>query len=291
LALLFGLVGLDQNGIALTKRMISLTASSFIVDPFVIAVTACLFYLGALLLQWFRMTRGKTISSQYLQGLFFIAIILHGYLLYKWIDIGIGQNLSRYNLFSLVAWLIALLVALTAWKKPIDNLTLLICPLAILSIGLVLYFPAQLIIDTQSNPFALWHILLSTIVISVLIIAALQALILAIQERQLRSHPSGVVRFLPALQTMEALLFQLIITGFVLLTVLIITSAVLFYPLDTAMLRQKMFVSLCAWMIFLILLWGRFQAGWRGRTAVQWTLFGVFILVIIYFGIDIQKLF
>lgn len=53
------------------------------------------------------------------------------------------------------------------------------------------------------------HILSSIIAFSLLTIAALQAILLAIQEQRLR-----LIRHLPPLQTMESLLFQMIGTFF-----------------------------------------------------------------------------
>ena len=255
--------------------------TSLIYDPIIISTVTSLCYLWAFLLQCFRIVRRKTDKLWLLQCVLLVAISLHSYLLYKWIDVGIGQNLSFYNIFSLVTWLIALIIGLAIWKKPFDALLILICPLAVFSIGLVDYFPTQTIINTQANPFALWHILLSTIVVSVLTIAALQAIILAIQEKQLRHHPGGLIRHLPSLQAMEQLLFQVIMAGFVLLTVLLASSVILFYPLDNIVLIRKMVVSVCAWLIFLMLMVGRYYAGWRGKIAIQWTLLGVLALLLV----------
>jgi len=36
--------------------------------------------------------------------------------------------------------------------------------------------------------------------------------------------------------------------------------------------------------VFGMLLWGRWQFGWRGRTAIHWTLAGFFVLMLAYFG-------
>jgi ABC-type uncharacterized transport system permease subunit len=49
-------------------------------------------------------------------------------------------------------------------------------------------------------------------------------------------------------------------------------------------LVHKIFFSVVAWCIFTILLWGRHQLGWRGQTAVRWTLGGFFALMLGYFG-------
>ena len=39
-----------------------------------------------------------------------------------------------------------------------------------------------------------------------------------------------------------------------------------------------------AWSVFGVLLWGRWRFGWRGRTAIRWTLSGFTFLALAYFG-------
>jgi len=41
---------------------------------------------------------------------------------------------------------------------------------------------------------------------------------------------------------------------------------------------------LVAWVIFSILLLGHYRLGWRGRTAIRWTLWGFATLVVAFFG-------
>ena len=43
-------------------------------------------------------------------------------------------------------------------------------------------------------------------------------------------------------------------------------------------------LSIASWVVFAILLLGRHRLGWRGRTAIRWTLSGFFLLVLAYFG-------
>ena len=49
-------------------------------------------------------------------------------------------------------------------------------------------------------------------------------------------------------------------------------------------LTHKTVLSGIAWVVFAVLLWGRWQFGWRGRTAIRWTLGGFVVLALAYFG-------
>jgi ABC-type uncharacterized transport system permease subunit len=213
----------------------------------------------------------------------FVAIGLHGLLLHRWIDVAAGQNLNFFNMLSFVTWLIGLITLLTALVKPVESLLLWIFPLNAISIVLILCFPQSRIVATAGDPKQLIHIFLSALSFSVLCIAGLQALFLAYLQRRLRDK-SKIFPKLPPLETMEALLFQIIGIGFLLLSFVVITGLYFFYDRITLSLVQKIVLAFIAWIIFGILLVGRYYFGWRGKRAIYGTLTGVLLLIIIYFG-------
>ena len=113
------------------------------------------------------------------------------------------------------------------------------------------------------------------------------ALLLAVQERRLHGHhPGGFVRALPPVQTMETLMFQLIVAGFLLLTGTVVSG--LFFSEQVfgrpLRLNHHTVLAILAWVVYGVLLFGRWRLGWRGRVAVRWTLAGFALLVIGYFG-------
>jgi ABC-type uncharacterized transport system permease subunit len=113
----------------------------------------------------------------------------------------------------------------------------------------------------------------------------LQAVLLSIQEHHLRNrHPGGYIRALPPLQVMERLLFQMIGTGFALLSAALLTGFFFLEDIFAQHLVHKTALSMAAWVIFGVLLWGRWKFGWRGRTAIRWTLSGFIFLLLAYFG-------
>ena len=214
-----------------------------------------------------------------------IALIAHSNLLYHWIDVGNSQNLTVLNLFSLSAWLVALWVVIVTLTKPVANLLLFIFPIAIASIVLAVSFPTWSLVNTIDNPKQLVHILLSTLTFSLLCVAALQAVVLAVQEWVLRhKQATQLIQILPPLETMETLLFQMIGLGFIFLTLLLLSSLVSFPDLFGAPILSKTLLSVFSWVIFFILLLGRYYFGWRGKIAVRWTLIGVLAITLVYFG-------
>jgi ABC-type uncharacterized transport system permease subunit len=80
------------------------------------------------------------------------------------------------------------------------------------------------------------------------------------------------------------LLFQMIAIGFVLLSLALLSGLLFLEDIFTQHLVHKTVLSSIAWAVFGILLWGRWRFGWRGRTAIRWTLSGFATLALAYFG-------
>jgi ABC-type uncharacterized transport system permease subunit len=88
------------------------------------------------------------------------------------------------------------------------------------------------------------------------------------------------------LLTLEAMLFQTIGVGFALLT-LAVFSGVFFSEelFGTALqLSHKVVFAILSWLVFGGLLLGRHFRGWRGRTALVWTITGFTLLLLAYLG-------
>ena len=79
-------------------------------------------------------------------------------------------------------------------------------------------------------------------------------------------------------------MFRLIGAGFMLLTLALLTGLIFVTNLWAQHLQHKTILSLIAWVLFGVLLIGRIRFGWRGRSAVLWTLSGFGFLILSYFG-------
>jgi ABC-type uncharacterized transport system permease subunit len=213
------------------------------------------------------------------------AIMLHTLLLYALIFTAHSMDLGFFNTMSMVGWLVAMISLATLFKPHFENLGVLLLPLAGLSILLAELFPSDRLMVIESDWPLDVHIVLSLIAYSLLAVAALQALLMAVQEYRLQRRVSGGVwSSLPPLQLMERFLFQLIGAGFILLTLALFAGFIFVHNLVAQHLVHKTVLSLLAWLVFAILLWGRWRFGWRGRTAIRWTLGGFMVLMLAYFG-------
>ena len=251
----------------------------------VLAVVLYLLTSAALTVRLAGGHSGPKISRGVVLGLGFGAVTLHALALYPELITGQGLNLGFFNAASLIALLTVALLLLTAVKQPVENLGIPVLPIAAVTLALAIWTPTtQPSITTTAWQLDL-HILFSVLAYSLLALAAVQAILLAIQDHHLRNrHPGGYIRALPPLQIMERLLFQMIGTGFALLSAALLTGIVFLDDIFAQHLVHKTVLSLAGWVIFGILLWGRWRFGWRGRTAIRWTLSGFVLLVLAYFG-------
>lgn len=195
-----------------------------------------------------------------------------------------GINLGFFTVLSLLFWVINVIVLLSSLKKALHNLFILLFPLSALAVAASL-LGQERVTQVQLGYELAGHVVLSILAYSLLTIATLQALLLAYQNHQLRhKHPRGTIRLLPPLQTMESLLFEVLWAGQILLTLSIVSGIWFLEDMFAQHLAHKSVFSIIAWIIYALLLWGRHRAGWRGYTAIRWTLGGFLSLMLAYFG-------
>lgn len=186
---------------------------------------------------------------------------------------------------SLFAWQSALLLWLFAFREPVAVNGVGVYPLA----GLFAVWAAALPSPVSQVRVSDWqvslHVMLSLLSAGLLTLAAVQSVALAVQDRLLHGHrlaPAG--GRMPPLQTMERVLFQLIAVGFGLLSLTLLSGLWFVHDWLAQHLAHKTILSITAWWIFGVLLWGRWRHGWRGRTAIRWALAGYATLILAYFG-------
>lgn len=214
-----------------------------------------------------------------------IAIILNGALLNSIIFVNGGLDLGFSNLWALISWIIALVILLIAICKPVENLLVIFFPLAALGLLFLLFFPSEHVLAESSAMGLKIHVLLSIIAYSLLTVAAFQAIVLAFQEYQLRhKHPAVIMHVLPPMQIMEDLLIRIIAVGFFILSLSLTTGFMFIHDIFSQHLIHKTVLSLLSWLVFSVLLWGRWHKGWRGQKLIRWTLSGFFMLALGFFG-------
>jgi len=232
------------------------------------------------------LTQRRSLQQPWLLPLIGCAVILHSIGIYAQMVTASGIDLGIMKAFSLIMLSINGIVLVSSLRKPLHNLYVILLPISGLAIVLSTFFaqaPGPVAAQLGFGIGA--HVILSIIAYSLLALATLQALLLQWQDSHLKKRQlTGLIRHLPPLQTIEVLMFELLWVGVALLTLGILLGALYIDNIFAQHLVHKTILSIIAWAIFALLLWGRVQWGWRGSKATRWILVGFCILMLAYFG-------
>ena len=89
---------------------------------------------------------------------------------------------------------------------------------------------------------------------------------------------------LPPLMMVEGILFKLLTVGTILLTLSLISGFVFLENMFAQGQAHKTILSILAWLVFSIELFGHFKFGWRGKPIIFATIAGSLLLSLAYFG-------
>ncbi len=227
---------------------------------------------------------GHAAASNLTIALTTVAILFHAYVTYRLLFPAAGFSISLVAVSNLVALLMVVVVALANLRLPVSNLNLFLFPISLVTLLAAVSIPPGTV---EADPFTaalVTHILLSLAAYTTLMMAACQSGLLAIQERQLKSHTMGLGHILPPLESMERLLLAMLWTGLVLLTASILSGFFFLENMfDQQVVHHTVLTSL-SWLVYVFFIAGRYLFGWRGLTAVRWTLVAFALLVLGYFG-------
>jgi len=220
--------------------------------------------------------------------------MLHSYLLYTSLFAAAELRFGFSQALSVTLWLTVLIYWAESLIYDVKGMQALVLPLAAVCALLPAFFPGPTTpAYTQTFVFRI-HLLVAMLAYSLFTIAALHATLMTVLERRLHggkhAGPSeslaGPWASLPPLMTLEALLFRILTLGFVLLSLTLVSGFAFSEELfgQAARFNHKTVFGVISWIIFAALLVGRYGWGWRGRTALRWTLAGFAALLLAYVG-------
>jgi ABC-type uncharacterized transport system permease subunit len=249
-----------------------------------------------LLVAWRQWVGQKPDSDQiplWFSAVLALALLLHGMLLIHGMYQEGELRFGFAHALSATLWITALIVCAETMFSASRGMFLLVLPLAAVASFLPVVFPGGIIGRSSASPLFQVHLLLAILAYSLLTIAAIHALLMATMERRLHGEAVSapgrlafVIDRLPPLLAMEGVLFRLITVGFVLLTATLVSGIFFSEELFGRPLRfdHKTVFAIAAWVVFAGLLLGRMVFGWRGRTALRWTITGFAMLMLAYVG-------
>lgn len=214
-----------------------------------------------------------------------IGVVAHTAALTSEILISDQLQMSLLNSISVCVWMTTTVIVISALSKPLHNLFTFFMPAGAIFLLIALFVP-QFATPQVYSAGMLIHIFVSLLAYSVILITTLQAILVNIQSHHLHKHQldNRIMSVLPPLQSMERLMFEWLIIGFVLLTAAIVTGGIYVDNLLAQHLIHKTALTLIGWVFFAVLIFGHFYLGWRGARASRLIYLGFAFLLIAFVG-------
>ena len=226
-----------------------------------------------------------------------VGLALHAGALYAAIFGEAGWHFGFAPILSATLWIGVAVLWIEGLSVRVEALRSVVLPVASVAVLLPLVYPGMDLSAQAARPLFLPHLLIGTLAYGVLAMAALHALLMTAAERALHGGagaPGGhgvspFARFLedlPPLLVLERILFRFIALGFALLTLTALSGVLFSEEIFGQPMRfdHKTVFTLIAWVVFGVLLLGRWLRGWRGRTALRLTFGGFVLLLLAYVG-------
>lgn len=181
-----------------------------------------------------------------------------------------------FDTASMASFMFALVFLLVYWRYRFVGLSLFVFPLvAVLSVAAAMGAPMVPWANRQiRDVWLLVHIVLVLVGYAALLLSAGAALFYLVQERRLKKKEKSFLGFLdservPPLATLDKMITHSMSVGFVAITIAVIAGSTwASIELGVKWISEpKIFVSLVTWGFYLLMLFLRVSAGWRGRKA------------------------
>lgn len=235
---------------------------------------------------------GDKLSVSTTRALLWTAWGLHG-LAVLWSLFGELPRFGFAPALSVTAWLGLTVYAVESYMYPKLKAVWVFAAIGAAAVVLAMLFPGQALHSAASKWLPV-HWALGLASYGLFAAAVAHAWLMMRAESQMRlpsnmrpSDLSGASSGLPLL-TLERLTFRFVNAGFVLLTATLLAGWLFSESLYGAgkvwKWDHKTIFSVLSWLAFAVLIVGRAQFGWRGRTAVRVLYIGSGLLLLAYVG-------
>jgi cytochrome c-type biogenesis protein CcsB len=197
-----------------------------------------------------------------------------------------------YEALSFFSWVLILVFLAVEFRHHLHVLGSFIVPLALVSLVSAAALPETA--PTLTPVFrTLWvHVTLSMLGTVGFAVAFVAGVMYLIQDGLLKSKRFNVLYSkLPALDYLDHLNQQSIVTGFPLLTLGIITGA-LYAELSLGSYlswNPEQIWALVTWMFYFVVLTGRLTVGWRAKRAAYLTIIGFAGVILTFIGVVLKS--
>ena len=221
-----------------------------------------------------------------------VAIVLRWVESYQ-LDLGHAPLSNLYESLIFFAWTIILLYLLIEWRTKNRSIGAFATPLAFLAMAYGSYSPSMsnriqpLIPALQSN-WLIAHVVTCFFGYAAFGLAFGISIMYLIKGRDITGKGSIFRSLIPESSLLDDLSYQMVVIGFLLLTLGIITGSVWAHSAWGSYWTwdPKETWSLVTWLVYAALLHSRMIRGWRGKKIAVFSIVGFLCVLFTYFGVN-----
>ena len=249
-----------------------------------LAVTTALIYVGAAARQLLTLDGRRHRAPWDVTALAVLAVSCHLAIFLLDLEKGV-LDLGFYKISSLIFLVMGMITVVSLLVRPLQMVIIATFPFSALAVLVSAFAPptGQPLAGLESGLLA--HIVSSLLAFGVLTLTSLQGALLSVQTQLLRSHNTrGIVRLLPALDTMGQMFFELLAAGVLWLTVAVVSGGLFVDDLLGQQLVHKTVLTTLSWALLTMTLVVHWQRGLRISTALSLVFLGYGLMAIGFFG-------
>ncbi|MFH1488437.1 MAG: c-type cytochrome biogenesis protein CcsB [Pseudomonadota bacterium] len=216
----------------------------------------------------------------------------------RWVEsyqLGVGHApLSNlYESLIFFAWTIVLLYLLIEWRTKNRSIGVFATPLAFLAMAYASYSPnissrIQPLIPALQSNWLIAHVVTCFFGYAAFGLAFGLSIMYILKKRDVGENGNTFLRLIPESSILDELSHQMIVIGFLLLTLGIITGSVWAHSAWGSYWTwdPKETWSLITWLVYAALLHSRMIRGWRGNKIAVFSILGFCCVLFTYFGVN-----
>lgn len=217
-----------------------------------------------------------------------IGFLFHtGFLVYRGVEMSYLPLGGLRESLALFAWTVSLCFLIAHWRYEIKALGLFLLPLVtVLMLGTV-FIRTSPIPDALRNSWIYIHTTFMFLAYGMFVVTFFAGILYLLQERELKSKkPKTFYHRLPSLGVLDDVFLRFLIWGFTFMTLGLLVGVIRAEQdwVQGWYQDPKVIAAAATWTIYLLLIYLRATAGWRGRRAAWLSLVGFASVLFTYLG-------
>ena len=256
-------------------------------------------YFVSFLLYLMMMVMGKTSFGRIATIVTLAGLAGHtAGIILRWIQsyrLGIGHApLSNlYESLIFFAWTVILLYCLVEWRTKNKSIGVFITPIAFLAMAYASYSPGinsriQPLVPALQSNWLIAHVITCFFGYAAFALAFVMSIMYLTKKGNETTKGSIFMKLLPKRAILDDLSYQMVVIGFLLLTLGIITGSVWAHSAWGSYWSwdPKETWSLITWLVYAAMLHSRMVRGWRGKKLAIFSIIGFCCVLFTYFGVN-----